>query len=187
MKIYKNLDINDLENEIWKIIEDFSDYSVSNLGRVKRIIPDKHNHKLKILKQNKNSGGYFKVDLWKNGKYKTKYIHRLVFETHIGKLEEGYDAHHINENRENNFVENLEKVPKKEHISFHTKGDRNPNFGIKRLGKNNPNFKITNQKIIDIKNDIEKGNLTQVEMAKKHKVSTGTISNIKNGKYCKND
>lgn len=26
MKIYKNLDINNLENEIWKIIENFSDY-----------------------------------------------------------------------------------------------------------------------------------------------------------------
>jgi hypothetical protein len=36
VEIYKNLDVNDLDGEVWKVIEDFPDYSVSNLGRVKR-------------------------------------------------------------------------------------------------------------------------------------------------------
>jgi len=55
MKIYENLDINDLNGEIWKIIIDFSNYQISNLGRIKRVIHDRWNHKLKILKQQKNN------------------------------------------------------------------------------------------------------------------------------------
>ena len=35
MEIYKNLDLNNLDDEIWKEVKDFEDYSVSNFGRIK--------------------------------------------------------------------------------------------------------------------------------------------------------
>ncbi len=35
MEAYKNLNLQNLENEIWKVIKEYPDYQVSNLGRVK--------------------------------------------------------------------------------------------------------------------------------------------------------
>ncbi len=123
MKIYENLDINDLDGEVWKDILDYeSDYQVNNIGRVKSFKQDKINGK--ILKQWKNNNGRFQINLYKNGKGEPKLVHRLVYETHKGKLEEGYDVHHINEDEKDNFINNLEKMPKSKHLSFHHKGKK---------------------------------------------------------------
>lgn len=151
MKIFKNLDLKDLESEIWKTIEDFPDYQVSNLGRVKSL----KFRKERVLKQQKR-GKYLFVILCKNGEYK-KYIHRLIFETFNNyKLKSDEDVHHIDEEPENNIFENLVVMPKSEHHSFHNKGERHPFFGKhhseeskkkmseklkgKFSGENNPNF-----------------------------------------------
>lgn len=186
MKIYKNLDINDLENEVWKVIEDFPDYSVSNLGRVKSF-KKYHGTNERILRQSKNIGKYLKIDLRKNGIPKTKQVHRLVYETHIEKLKEGYDAHHINEDKENNFVDNLESKPHPEHLRDHNIGkiisEKTRNAMSKgKKGEYNPNYKISNQKYINIEVDIEKRELNGKEIAKKYGVSQMTISRIKSGK-----
>ena len=194
MKIYKNLDISDLENETWKDILDYEgDYQVSNIGRVKSF-KKWHGVNERILKQSKNGGKYLKVRLYENNNPKTKKVHILVFETFIGKIPKDYDIHHISEDKENNFVENLKSIPKSEHSTFHNTGDKNHNFGksfseehIKKLSENkkgekNSNFKLTNQKIIDIQSDIKKGDLTQVEIGKKYGVHRKTVSRIKQEK-----
>jgi len=50
MEIWENRNIKDLDGEIWKIIENYPDYAVSNYGRIKRIIPDRGiNEKIKNL------------------------------------------------------------------------------------------------------------------------------------------
>jgi hypothetical protein len=186
IKIFENLDINDLENEIWKDILDYEgDYQVSNIGRVKSLKFGKE----RILKQSKDNTGYFQVCLCKNGISKPKKVHRLVFETFKEKLKDGYDAHHINEDKEDNFVDNLESKPHSDHSRDHNKGKKHSYESKKKMsenhidykGENNPNFGkgITNQKIIEINTDIEKGELTQKEMTKKHEVSQSTIYKIK--------
>ncbi len=208
MIVYENLDINDLENEVWKVIIEFPDYSVSNLGRVKSLKFGKE----RILRQVKDSGGYFQLTLYKNGKGKPKQVHRLVYETHIGKLEDGYDAHHINENKEDNFISNLESKPHSNHLKDHNIGENHPNFGKhtseetkkkisekkkgkhhseetkikmseKQKGENNPNHKLTKEKVIQIKILLKEGKLTQREIAYMFGVSQKTISKIKTGKY----
>jgi len=59
--------------EVWKKIEEFEDYEVSNLGRVKST---KYN-KEKILKSY-DSLGYLKIDLSVNGIKKKIKVHQLV-------------------------------------------------------------------------------------------------------------
>ena len=81
-------------------------YSVSNRGKVR------NNETLKILKGSKNSSGYLQVAFFIDGKYVKKYIHRLVCEYFIVKSEK--DVNHINHNKEDNKLENLEYVTKKE-------------------------------------------------------------------------
>jgi hypothetical protein len=203
-KIYENLDINDLGGEVWKDILDYEDdYQVSNIGRVKSFKYDKINGK---IKKQRKCGKYFYIDLYKNGISKTKLVHRLIHESFIEKLKKGYDSHHINKEPKDNFVENLKSEPHKKHIGDHHKGtyhseetkkriseshkgkifseEHRKKISEKKKGENHPNFGkgISNQKIIDIQSDIEKGDLTQREMAKKHEVCQTTISKIKNGK-----
>lgn len=65
----------------------------------------------------------FSVVLSKNGKIKSKLVHRLVYETFVGEIPEGYDVHHINHNHRDNRVENLQLVEKTQHNELH-KEDR---------------------------------------------------------------
>lgn len=111
-----------MDKNNWKIIEKYPDYQINNFGEIKRIVPDLCNRRLKILKQNKDNTGYFKVRLSKNKKIITKYTHILVYETFYNdKLKLNECVHHIDENKENNYYENLEKMIKFNHNSFHHK------------------------------------------------------------------
>jgi len=198
MKIYENLDINDLENEVWKTIEEYPEYQVSNLGRIKSFIKWKGTD-CRILKQCRNHKGYFYVDLHnKNKKSKTKVIHRLVYETFNKKLEKNYDVHHTNEDKENNFIDNLKSEPHSRHSKYHNKGKillnetkikisktRKEEFKSGKLnykGENHPQHKLTEEQVIQIKLLLKEGILTQQEIADMFGVSRITISDIKRGK-----
>jgi len=185
IKIYENLDINDLDYEIWKEILDYDgDYQVSSLGRVKSFKRCRGIN-CRILKQSKNKDGYFQVCLCKNGKAKYKRIHILVYETfYSDKLRSSECVHHKDEIKENNYHENLKKMAKFDHNHNHNEGINNPMFGKhfnhseKTKMKMSKLRQIANQKIMEIKIDIEKGELTKKEMAKKHGVSQSTIYKI---------
>lgn len=94
-----------MSNEIWKDIVGYEGlYQVSNLGRIKSLRFNKE----KILKPTISSKGYLRVDLIKNQKRKTKYIHRIVLENFIPNVNNFPEINHKDENKTNNSVENLE-------------------------------------------------------------------------------
>ena len=103
------------ENEIWKDIPNYEGlYQVSNLGRVKsldRKVLRKdgriNNIKGKMLKFY-NTRGYSYVDICKNSKYKKCKIHRLVAKAFIANPNNYPSVNHIDENKKNNSVSNLE-------------------------------------------------------------------------------
>lgn len=91
--------------EIWKDIKDYDGvYQVNNLGKVK----SKKNNKEIILKGGQTPKNYKQVELYKNGKCKIFYIHRLVAEAFIPNPNNFPLINHKDENKENNCVENLE-------------------------------------------------------------------------------
>lgn len=98
--------------EIWKTINEFDNYSVSNLGKVK-------NNKTDTILSGVYSKGYLTVKLYKNGKYKRKKIHRLVLEYFEGKSELVVD--HINGIKDDNRLVNLRYCSQKENILNYTK------------------------------------------------------------------
>ena len=106
-------------NEIWKDIEDYEGlYQVSNLGRVKSSDTNR------ILKGNKDRGGYLLVNLYKNSVSSTKKIHRLVAQAFIPNPENKPQVNHIDENKTNNMVSNLEWSTNKENSNHGTRTDR---------------------------------------------------------------
>ena len=50
---------------------------------------------------------------------KGRRLHRTVWEYHNGTIPDGYDIHHIDGDRANNDLENLQMLPSSEHGSLH--------------------------------------------------------------------
>lgn len=112
--------------EVWKDINNFEGYyQVSNMGRVKalkRTLSHKHSKTYTfnelILKPNSVKGGYLQVTLNKDSKRKSKYVHVLVMEAFKGEKPIGYEVNHIDENKENNKLSNLEYLTCKENNNY---------------------------------------------------------------------
>ena len=91
--------------EIWKDVVGYEGlYQVSNLGRVKSFKYLKE----KILKPSHKDNGYLFITLCKNGVMKRYYIHRLVASAFIPNPQNKPTVNHIDCDRTNNCVENLE-------------------------------------------------------------------------------
>lgn len=91
----------------WRPVTDYEDlYEVSNTGEVRRIIP-RYSH-VTTLKQYTSNKGYKLVCLCRNGIQKTISVHRLVALAFIPNPDCLPCVNHIDENKANNNVSNLE-------------------------------------------------------------------------------
>jgi hypothetical protein len=98
--------------EIWKDIKGYEGlYQVSNYGRIKSF-PRKGTHinTEHILSINKDHKGYLMVTLTKKCKRKTYKVHRLVAEAFISNPNNLPQVDHIDDNKENIKVENLQWI-----------------------------------------------------------------------------
>ena len=96
--------INNMQQEIFKRIENCSEYEVSNFGNIKR-----NGEK---LNQNTHPQGYKTVTF--TGR--STMVHRLVAFAFLGKPLEGLEVNHKNGIKSDNSVVNLEWVTPKENI-----------------------------------------------------------------------
>lgn len=88
-----------------KIIKGLENYSIDEQGVVRNIVKGT----VKSVKPNKQTG-YLQVDLWKNNISHKKYIHRLIAEAFIPNPLNLPEVNHIDGNRQNNDISNLEWV-----------------------------------------------------------------------------
>lgn len=106
--------------EIWKDIPNYEGkYQVSNLGRVRNI--QKENY---ILKFSNDGKGYQKVKLCNNGKCKSFRVHRLVAQVFIPNPNNLPEINHIDYNRLNNNINNLEWCDRKYNMNYSVKANR---------------------------------------------------------------
>ena len=89
--------------ENWKKIKGFENYEVSNLGNVKSFCFKKE----RILKHKTDKDGYLCIALFLNKKIYYIKIHRLVMQ-HFGVGIEKETVNHIDGNKKNNCISNLE-------------------------------------------------------------------------------
>lgn len=110
--------------EIWCPIEGYEGlYEVSNLGNV-RSLNYRQTGQTKILKTVKERYGYLLVNLSKNGKTKSFKVHRLVAEAFLPNWFDCPQINHIDEDKANNHIDNLEWCDAKYNSNHGTRNER---------------------------------------------------------------
>lgn len=168
--------------EIWKRIDGFDHYKISNFGHVKRCIQNNRNGSSfkkpaysgingKMLKPT-TWAGYFRVNLSNNLKPFAHSIANLVAKNFIGHKSKGLTINHKDGNKLNNHVNNLEYIAMKDNIRHAYKN------GLMCIGEDRPTAKLTNKKVLKIRKMYATKIFTNIEIAKKFNISISNIFRI---------
>lgn len=158
---------------------------ISDGGRVKSFRKYENGY---ILSTINKSGDYLKVNLYdRNRSRVTKGIHVLVAAAFLGEIPEGWQVHHIDGNKQNNVVSNLEIIHPKEHrketVSAHPQVDggmRNYNRFVRP--KTILQYAMDGSLVASYPNAKEAGLATGICSRNILAVASGTPFNAKGGK-----
>lgn len=105
--------------EIWKDVKGFEGYyQISTYGRLKSFKVHKNGA---ILKTTNKNGDYLAVVLQASGKVRHTRIHRLVAEAFLPNPNNFPEVNHIDENKQNNCIDNLEWCTRQHNIDCYWK------------------------------------------------------------------
>lgn len=112
--------------ETWKTIEEFPIYEINKYGDIR------NRRTLHVKKPRIDDWGYLQVSLNKgvHGRCHSKTVHRLVAKTFIEGDHSGLQVNHIDGNKLNNHVSNLEFVTGSQNVQHaYDNGFRKPSGG----------------------------------------------------------
>lgn len=155
---------------MWKTIEEYPNYEINTDSTIRRI------KSKRILKQDGTSP-YFRVTLWIKNIPKHQSVHRLMAKAFIPNPENKAQVNHIDGNKKNNNIENLEWAT----ISENSKHAFDLNLRTGRPGEKNSNSVLTMKAVLDIIEQ-RKNNVPCCVLAKKYGVSANHISRVASGK-----
>ena len=118
--------------EVWKDVLGYEGYyQVSNLGNVKSL-KRKGVLKDRMLKSNINSTGYHNVNLARYGRSKVLNIHQLVAVAFLDHTPNGHKVivDHIDNDRSNNILSNLQLITQRENTSKDRKNGTSKHVGV---------------------------------------------------------
>lgn len=101
-----------------KMIRNFEDYFINKEGQV---FSKRKNGKIKPLKVRHHPTGYKYIGIYSIDELGKRYrkwlrVHRVVYEAFVGKIPKGYDIDHINSDRGDNRLVNLQLLTHRENI-----------------------------------------------------------------------
>lgn len=124
------LSLENLEGEVWMPLFDGNAYQISNYGRLKSIgryvKQGERNvfNKELIMRPCANKKGYLFHNIRPFGKSMTISLHKLVWKAFNGEIPRGYEINHIDENKFNNTIRNLNILTHKENVNWGTHNAR---------------------------------------------------------------
>lgn len=157
------------EKEIWCQHPNADNYLVSNLGNIKSLKTNK------LLKVTHNRNDYNNITLIFNDRRKSISVHRMVLESFFDISNNIYEVNHIDGNKNNNKLENLEWLTRKENLDHAYK---NKLYKI-RKGELNNNCKLTDKEVGEIRSLYKTGK-TMKELKEIFSISTTHICGIIN-------
>lgn len=155
----------------WAICKHSDKYEVSELGQVINRCTGK------ILKNHLTTNGYYDTSIYVGKKQKHFLIHRLIAEHFIPNPNNLLFVNHIDGNKLNNKLSNLEWVTSSENALHSVR----TGLSHVRRGIEHHRNAFSNEDILDIRNLLKTG-LSQSKIAKMYNVSQTAISKIKLGK-----
>ncbi len=180
------------QNEQWKPVPGYEDYyEISNLGRVRRIDPEKGTWFGRIITPIMGSGGYLSIRLAVNGVKKNCTLHRLLALVWIPGYEPGLQVNHKDCNKTNNSLDNLEWVTHPENMrharanldwdSSHTLGGRKGWSEGHARGERINTAKLTEDQVREIRS-LSAAGMSNRKLAEQFGVNNSQISRIVNRK-----
>ena len=167
-------------NEIWKNIKSFPNYAISNFGNVKslgRIVNSGRGGlkvlKDKILKQKTSPDGYKRIGIYIGKKQRYFFVHILVLESFVGRPSNDVECNHIDTNKANNKLSNLEWLSHQNNQKHALEND------LYLRGEDVFGSKLKKSDVIRIRRMLSAQKLKQKEIAVIFNVSDTTISDIK--------
>jgi hypothetical protein len=160
-------------NEIFvDIIEYKGLYQISTLGRVKSL-PRKENHfKERILTTRLDKGGYPITYLKYMGKGKILKLHVEIAKAFIPNPNNLKVINHIDGNKNNYKISNLEWVTQQENVNHAKK------MGLYASKERNPSAKLNDNIVKEIREFYKNNDCTYTDLIKKYKVCFTTISKV---------
>jgi len=171
--------------EIYNWIDGYENlYKVSNYGNVKTY-NWRNSKREAILKPVKTKNGYLQVALQKDGKLKSFKVHRLVALTFLDNQFNKSQVNHIDCNKSNNKIDNLEWCTPKENTAHSIKmgtfsfqsSEKSVNRFIKR-GELNGGALLTDDKVREIRSKFVPRKYTRKMLALEYGVKESTIKDV---------
>lgn len=159
-------------------------YEVSNLGRVRGLVGSTmragrsvtfQREIPEIMATSRNGRGRYEIVRFKRpGKYQTYYVHRLVLHAFVGPPPAGFECAHLDGNKNNNSLDNLRWVTRRENHS-HKVG-----HGTAMRGERHPLARLTPEHVRAIRECLRLGAMV-APLAKAFGVTDGTLHRIEQG------
>lgn len=181
-------------NEYYANIKGYENlYQISNYGTIKsidKIVRNKNGYRIikgKILKPQIDKKGYYRIGLTKNHKQKFYLVHRLVAETFIPNVYNEPIINHKNGNKLDNHISNLEWCTQQYNIQHAYNTGLKMGVSAEHKGKYNPNVKLNEQDVLNIRNNKNNGiNIKDSYNKYKEKITFKGFQNVWFGYTWKN-
>lgn len=156
-------------------------YRVSTFGNVKSVPyyrMDGVFQRGKLLSQFPASNGYSYVWIWDGGKRYKYNVHRLIAKAFLKNPDNKFTVNHINGNKRDNRIENLEWATSKENIAHAWESG----LSKARVGVDVATHKFTPEQVLEVREIWSKGGITQKALSRKFKMCPMTVCLIVNRK-----